>query len=258
MNFQKKIENFIAEHQLLNKQKPVLAAVSGGVDSVALLHFLVENRYKCAVAHCNFHLRGESSDLDAEFVKKLAKKYNIPLYINEFDTLKKAEQNGESIEMTARNLRYAWFDELLQNNDFQAVAVAHHQNDNAETILLNLIRGTGIRGLAGISPKREKFVRPFLCVTRSEIETYAKENDLQWCEDLTNSDTKFKRNHIRHKILPEMEQQNPAFVQNISKFAENILDAVALYNGAVENFTKQILSEKNGIFEISGYRKNKR
>jgi len=250
VNFEKKIENFIAEHQLLDKQKPVLLAVSGGLDSVALLHFLVESGYKCAIAHCNFHLRGESSNLDAEFVKKLAEKYEISLYINEFDTLKVAEQNGESIEMTARNLRYSWFDELLQNNDFQAVVAGHHQNDNAETILLNLIRGAGIRGLAGIRPKKRNIVRPLLCVTRSEIEIYAQEKGLKWCEDLTNSDTKFKRNQIRHKILPEIEQQNPAFVQNMSKFADNIFDAITLYNSAVENFTKQILSESNGIFEI--------
>ena len=250
MNFEKRIENFISEHQLLNKQKTVLVAVSGGLDSVALLNFLVENGYKCAVAHCNFHLRGENSDLDTEFVKKLAEKYDITLYINDFDTYAIAEQNRESIEMTARNLRYIWFDELLQNNDFQAVAVAHHQNDNAETILLNLIRGAGIRGLAGIRPKRKKIVRPLLCVTRSDIKTYAQEKGLQWREDLTNSDTKFKRNQIRHKILPEIEQQNPAFVQNMSKFADNIFDTITLYNSVVENFTKQILSENSGIFEI--------
>ena len=250
VKFETKIENFITEHQLLDKQIDVLVAVSGGLDSVALLNFLVENGYKCAIAHCNFHLRGENSDLDTEFVKKLAKKYHIPLYINEFDTLKIAEQNGESIEMTARNLRYGWFDELLQNNDFQAVVVAHHQNDNAETILLNLIRGAGIRGLAGIRPIREKIVRPFLCVTRSEIMSYAQEKGLQWREDLTNLDVKFKRNQIRHKILPEIEHQNPVFVQNISKFADNIYDAIVLYNSAIESFSKQILSEDNGIFKL--------
>ena len=248
MNFEKKIENFIAAHQLLDRQKSVLAAVSGGVDSVVLLDFLVENGYKCAVAHCNFHLRGKDSDLDAEFVKKLTEKYAIPLYINEFDTLKIAEQNGESIEMTARNLRYDWFEKLLQDNDFQAVAAAHHQNDNAETVLLNLIRGAGIRGLSGICPKREKIVRPLLCVTRSEIITYAQKKGLQWREDLSNSDTKFKRNQIRHKILPEIEQQNPAFVQNMSKFTDNIFDAITLYNSAIEDFSKKILSQNNDIF----------
>jgi len=250
MIFEEKIEKFIDEQQLLVKQETVLVAVSGGVDSVALLHFLVENGYRCAVAHCNFHLRGESSDLDTEFVKKLTKNYNIPLYINHFDTLKIAKQNGESIEMVARNLRYAWFDELLQNNDFQAVTTAHHQNDNAETILLNLIRGTGIRGLAGIQQQRGKIVRPLLCVTRLEIENYAQKKSLHWREDLTNSETKFKRNQIRHKILPEIEKQNPVFIQNIAKFSDNIYDTISLYNYAVENFTKKILIKKNGIFEI--------
>jgi tRNA(Ile)-lysidine synthase len=250
VNFQKKIENFIAEHQLFDKQKPVIAAVSGGLDSVALLNFLVENNYKCAIAHCNFHLRGEASNLDAVFVQKLAEKYSIPLYINEFDTVYIAKRNGTSIEMTARNLRYEWFDKLFQDGDFQAIAVAHHQNDNAETIFLNIIRGTGIRGLAGIYPKREKIVRPFLCVTRSEIRDYAEKKGLQWREDLSNSDTNFKRNHIRHNILPEMEKQNPSLVLSLSKFSENIYDAITLYNSAIDNFSKQIMSKNGDIFSL--------
>jgi tRNA(Ile)-lysidine synthase len=248
--FENKIENFIAENQLLNRQNAVLVAVSGGIDSAALLHFFVKSGYKCAVAHCNFHLRGENSNRDACFVKQLAKKYAIPFYIHEFNTFATAEKEGISIEMAARKLRYDWFEELLQNNDFQAIIAAHHQNDNAETILLNLIRGTGIRGLTGMRAKRGNIVRPFLCVTRLEIENYAKENGLQWCEDLSNSDTIFKRNHIRYSILPEIEKQNPVFVQSMAKFSSNIFDAIALYNSALEYFSQKIFTENNDFVSL--------
>ncbi|MDR2684819.1 MAG: tRNA lysidine(34) synthetase TilS [Prevotellaceae bacterium] len=231
-------------------QQPVLAAVSGGADSVVLLDALIRLGYNCSAAHCNFHLRGEESDNDAFFVENLAKKYNIPFFIKNFDTVIHARENRESVEMTARKLRYEWFEELVQKYNFQAVAVAHHKNDLAETVLLNLVRGTGIRGLAAMKPKREKIVRPLLCVNRSEIISYAQKTMLLFQTDKTNSDINFPRNRIRHNILPEMEKINPAAVEKFSQFSDFMTDTIALYNSGLEKIIKNILFDKNNIIHI--------
>jgi tRNA(Ile)-lysidine synthase len=246
-----KLENYIVANALLDKQKSVLVAVSGGVDSVVLLDALLCLGYECEVAHCNFHLRGKASNDSAKFVQQLSEKHGLKSHFTEFDTKEVADKSGESIEMTARNLRYSWFKTLLQKHDFQAVAVAHHKNDNAETILMNLARGTGVRGLAGIKPKREMIVRPLLCVNRSEIEVYAKNKNLKWCEDKTNKDIDFQRNRIRHKIIPELKKINPSFVETMHKFAENMSSTTAIYNFALDHLCKTIITNDNGICKVN-------
>lgn len=205
----RRVTTYIRKHGLLDKQKPVLVGVSGGADSVALLDVLVRGGYRCVVAHCNFGLRGAESDRDEAFVRELCARLEVPLEVTRFDTSSYARAHASSIEMAARELRYRWFDETAQRHSCQAVAVAHHQNDQAETLLLNLRRGCGLRGLTGMRPLSKNayapegvpVVRPLLCTTRDYIEHYLRDKRQQaWVDDSTNSDTSITRNAIREQL----------------------------------------------------------
>lgn len=205
----RKVSTYIRQRGLLNKTHPVLVAVSGGADSVALLDVLHRAGYTCIVAHCNFHLRGEESDRDEAFVRDLCAQTGVALQVKHFDTRAYAHANHISIEMAARELRYRWFDEAARESGCQAVAVAHHQNDQAETLLLNLKRGAGLRGLAGMrpisanpmAPESVPIVRPLLCTTRDYIEHYLRDKrGLKWVNDSTNSDLSISRNAVREQL----------------------------------------------------------
>ena len=172
---QQKVQTYIQKHQLLSQNKPLIVGVSGGTDSVALLHILFKLGYKCIAAHCNFYLRMEESLRDEEFVRNLAHSYSIPYYNVDFNTIEYAKTNKISIEMAARDLRYEWFNELLIKTNGQAIAVAHHADDSIETMLMNLVRGTGLRGIVGIASRNQNVVRPLLCCTRLELENYLVE-----------------------------------------------------------------------------------
>lgn len=194
---------------MLDKQKLVLVAVSGGADSVALLDVLLRAGFDCIAAHCNFHLRGEESDRDEAFVRELCAQKSVPLEIKAFDTLLYARTHKLSVEMAARELRYAWFEVVAREHGCQAVCVAHHQNDQAETLLLNLKRGAGLRGLAGMrpvstnpmAPNGVPVVRPLLCTTRDYIEHYLRDKRQQnWVTDSTNSDLTISRNAVREQL----------------------------------------------------------
>ena len=221
---------------MLEKNKPVLVCVSGGADSVALLDVLLRAGYTCVAAHCNFHLRGEESNRDEAFVRTLCNRLNVPLEVQAFDTAGYAQEHGLSIEMAARELRYRWFDEAAQAHGCQAIAVAHHQNDQAETLLLNLRRGTGIRGLAGMrplspnpmAPESVPVVRPLLCTTRDYIEHYLRDKRHQdWVTDSTNSDTAITRNAIREQL----RSYTKAEVEHMSQTAEYIQGYIDLLEG---------------------------
>ena len=203
------MSTYIRQRGMLDKNKPVLVCVSGGADSVALLDVLVRAGYKCVAAHCNFHLRGEESDRDEAFVRKVCAEWSVPLEVQHFDTRLYAREHALSIEMAARELRYAWFDEIARAHNCQAIAVAHHQNDQAETLLLNLKRGSGLRGLTGMrpisanpmAPDSVPVVRPLLCTTRDYIEHYLRDKrGLEWVTDSTNADTSIARNAIREQL----------------------------------------------------------
>ncbi len=205
----RRVTTYIRKHGLLDKQKPVLVAVSGGADSVALLDVLLRAGFDCIAAHCNFHLRGEESDRDEAFVRELCTQKSVPLEIKAFDTLLYARIHKQSIEMAARELRYAWFEVVAREHGCQAVCVAHHQNDQAETLLLNLKRGTGLRGLAGMrpvstnpmAPNGVPVVRPLLCTTRDYIEHYLRDKrHMDWVTDSTNSDLTISRNAVREQL----------------------------------------------------------
>ena len=202
---------YIAAHSLANKSQKTLLAISGGADSVCMLDMFVKAGYKVAIAHVNFHLRGEDSNRDEAFVRALAKKYNVEIFTKSFDTKSYAAEKHISIEMAARDLRYAEFDRLMNTHGFRCTAVAHHLDDAVETFMLNLLRGTGISGLTGMHEKNGRIIRPMLCFTRHEIEEYLNNNGLEYVTDITNFETEYSRNKIRNCVIPYFEQINPSF-----------------------------------------------
>jgi tRNA(Ile)-lysidine synthase len=209
---------FIAENHLLCKEnKPVLVGLSGGPDSVALLSVLLKLGYNCIAAHVNFHLRSEESNREEQFVRKLANDLQTPIHIIDFQTFEYAKKEGISIEMAARKLRYGWFEKLAVQTSAQAIAVGHHLDDNLETILLNLIRGTGLRGLTGMPVRNGLIVRPFLGSSRTEILNYLQSEQLDYVTDSSNASTEIMRNKIRHEVLPLLESMNPAFREKLSE-----------------------------------------
>ncbi|MGV3508361.1 MAG: tRNA lysidine(34) synthetase TilS [Sphingobacteriaceae bacterium] len=202
----------------------VLLAVSGGKDSVLMAHLFNEAHFTFGIAHCNFKLREEDSDEDENFSQKLAEQFGVPFFTTTFDTDAYSKQHKISIQMAARELRYRWFEEVRRDNDYQFIAVAHHQNDTVETVLLNLVRGTGIAGLHGIAAKRDKLIRPLLFLKREEIDGIIINNQLAYREDISNSSTKYARNKIRLEVIPKLKDLNPflenTFEENSRRFKE--------------------------------------
>ncbi len=213
--FTDKIKNFIKRQKLLDKKGKYLVALSGGADSVALLLLLREMGYDMEACHCNFHLRGEESDRDEQFCIDLCQRLHTPLHRIHFDTRTYAEVHKVSIEMAARDLRYKYFGDLKKDTRATGICVAHHQDDQVETVLINLIRGTGIKGLKGISAKNGDILRPLLCVTRQEILEYLREKGQDYVTDSTNLVDDVVRNKIRLHVIPMLKEINPAACQNI-------------------------------------------
>lgn len=224
--------NFVEEHSLLDSSSKVLAAVSGGMDSVLMVHLFKSAGINFGIAHCNFQLRGGESNGDENFCRLLAKQLDVPFHINHFDTLAYVTKNKVSTQMAARTLRYQWFEEIRQQEGYTAIALAHHQNDTIETILLNLTRGTGIAGLHGILPKNGHLVRPLLFLSRDEIQQHINELQIPYREDSSNSSTKYARNKIRLEVIPKLKELNPAleqtFESNLVRFRE-LEDLLELY-----------------------------
>ena len=214
----KEFKNFVEKNNLIEKGDKILLALSGGIDSMVLAKLLilysqrtsstVNSQSQChlSFAHCNFHLRGDDSNRDEKFVTEFAEENKIPIYIQHFDTESYAKENSLSIEMAARELRYSWFEELKDINNFTKVALAHHGDDQIETFLINMLRGSGIKGLKGMKPQNDFYIRPLLFSNRSQIEAFAKENNIQWVEDYTNNETIYLRNKIRHQIIPLFDE----------------------------------------------------
>nr|WP_227006009.1 tRNA lysidine(34) synthetase TilS [Marinifilum sp. N1E240] len=228
-----------------------MVAVSGGIDSVVLLHLLKQMEIDCAIAHCNFHLRGDESDGDFEFVRDLAEQYGIPFYSKDFDTKEYAAENKQSIEMAARELRYEWFEQLRELLSYQYIAVGHHADDVAETVLINLARGTGIHGLTGIKAKLGKIIRPLLPFTRTELEAYAKVNNLQYREDSTNKETDFVRNKIRHQIIPVLEEINPSIRKTMTENVARFREVEQIYNDVIEENRLHLVFQRDDQLMIS-------
>jgi tRNA(Ile)-lysidine synthase len=248
---QQKVQTYIQKHQLLTTNKPIIVGVSGGTDSVALLHILHSLGYSCIIAHCNFHLRTEESDRDELFVRNIAKVYQLHYYITDFQTTDYAREHGISIEMAARDLRYNWFAKLLAENDAQAIAVAHHADDSIETMLMNLTRGTGLRGLAGIAPRNKNIVRPLLGCTRLELENYLRENNLEHVEDSTNALCDYTRNKIRNEILPLLIEINPSARQTLYANLTRFNGTLAIYQQAISAITEKIVENVEDIVKLN-------
>lgn len=245
MNKQR-IALYIDRNKLFSPKDKILVALSGGADSVALLRLLLALGYACEAAHCNFHLRGAESDRDETFVRRLCKEHQIPLHVIHFETEREAEERHISIEMAARELRYAWFEKTRREYGITVVAVAHHQDDSIETLLLNLIRGTGINGLRGIQPKNGNIVRPLLCLSREEIIGYLQDIRQDYVTDSTNLQDEFTRNKIRLNLLPMMQEINPSVKESILKTAQHLNDAAVIYNKGIEEAKQRTLT-KEGI-----------
>ena len=248
---QQKVQTYIEKLQLLTPKEPVIVGVSGGTDSVVLLHVLISLGYDCIAAHCNFHLRMEESNRDEEFVRKLAHSYSIPFYFIDFETTKYAEKHKISIEMAARDLRYDWFEELIEKQHAQAVAVAHHADDSIETMLMNLVRVTGLRGLTGIQPRNKNVVRPLLCCTRDELENYLVEHGLQHVEDSTNQENNYLRNKFRNELLPLLTDINPSVRENLYKSLANLEGNFAIYQQAIDEIRNKVVHNSGNEIRLN-------
>ena len=228
-----KVERYIEKHKLLNSNDLYIIALSGGADSVALLLLLKNAHFNVHAAHCNFHLRGEESDRDEAFCVDFCQRLGVELHRAHFDTREYAELHKVSIEMAARELRYKWFEQLRQDIGAAGICVAHHRDDSVETVLLNLVRGTGLRGLTGIHPRNGYILRPLLCVSRAEIEKFLADRGQKFVTDSTNLEADVQRNIVRLEVLPLLRKLNPAVAENIQRTAENISEAQQVLNVAI-------------------------
>ena len=238
-------QSYILDNNLVSPGHKILLAVSGGIDSVVMLDLFTRSGYYCAIAHCNFKLRDEESDMDELFVRDLAGKYNIPFYTKAFNTADHADNNRISIQMAARELRYDWFEDLRNELHYDYIATAHNKNDAIETFFINLSRGTGIRGLSGITPKSGQILRPLLFLEREDIEEYAKLNEIPWREDSSNSQTKYARNKIRHLIIPGFQELNPGFINTMWENIGRLREIEGIYLHSLERTKKEILIKGN-------------
>ncbi|MBP3229759.1 MAG: tRNA lysidine(34) synthetase TilS [Prevotella sp.] len=257
-----KVETYIKKHKILKTNDLYLVALSGGADSVALLLLLHEHGYRVHAAHCNFRLRGDESDRDERFCVDLCERLGVPLHRVHFDTKAYAEVHHVSIEMAARELRYGWFAQLCEDIGAAGVCVAHHRDDSVETVLLNLVRGTGLRGLCGIQPisllemsqKNRPFVtcgeslhehkelvvlRPLLCVSRAEIEAFLVEIGQKYVTDSTNMEADVMRNVVRLEVLPLLRSLNPAVSENIQRTAENLSAAQLFLDTVLDGYKER-------------------
>ncbi len=245
-----RFNTYIINHNLFNKTDKILLAVSGGKDSMAMLHLFQSNKLKFSVAHCNFQLRNNASDLDEQFVKDFTANNNITFYSKAFETKEYARQKSISIQMAARKLRYDWLKEIREEKGYEYIATAHHKNDVAETMLINLTKGTGLSGLHGIKNKNRNVIRPMLCFTAAEIDNYVQENNISFREDLSNSDTKYIRNSIRHKIIPELEKINSSIIKTLNTEAKQFLGDEKIISDKVIEEKKRLFLKDRGIIKI--------
>jgi tRNA(Ile)-lysidine synthase len=264
LDLQKRFAEYIHQKQLFQSSDKLLLAVSGGADSVVLAWLMKKAGCVFGIAHGNFQLRGAESSRDEAFVTDLAKTLHVPLFVKRFDTRKYAEEKKVSIQVAARELRYEWFQEILDNrhqsffeagaynaqDPFQFIVTAHHLYDNIETVLMNFCKGTGIRGLKGMLPRQDKIVRPLLFASKEEILAYAQNNQLSWVEDSSNEEIKYTRNYFRKVVIPAIEKIYPNVQQNVADSISRFQEATDLYYQAVAVHKKRLVEVKGNLVQI--------
>ena len=231
------------------ENRTFLLAVSGGGDSVAMTHLFKECGLRFAITHCNFHLRGDDSNEDMRFVQHMAADYGVQLFVKEFDTFSIQKSSGKSVEMVARDLRYQWFEEVGQPFDF--VVTAHHANDNAETLLLNLCRGTGLKGLTGIPARNGRYLRPLLPFTSEELRQYVTLHHLPFCTDHTNFSEQFHRNKIRLSVLPKLTEINPDLIHTLTQDTQHFRQQYGFYQRQIAALEQEMVSNDGENVRIS-------
>ena len=241
---------YVAENGLFTHDDRILLTVSGGVDSMVMLSLFTAAGYDVGVAHCNFQLRGAESDEDEVLVEQQAAKFGIPFYNRRFETAAEMERTGESMEMAARRLRYAWFNDLSAEHGYSAIAIAHHADDSIETFFINLLRGTGLRGLTGISNQVGHVVRPLMFATRREITEFALQKHIPFREDSSNRSTKYLRNKIRLGLIPRIREINPRFTFIMRRNIDRLEDAQRFIDAAIDNIFRTVVTESSGVYTL--------
>jgi tRNA(Ile)-lysidine synthase len=245
-----RFREYIKEKQLFEPQQKVLLAVSGGLDSMVMLHLFEKSEFDYGAVHCNFQLRDSDSDQDEEFVRQQVFIHGVPFFSTRFETEDYARINGISIEMAARELRYNYFEKIRSENHFDLIATAHHRDDLLETFFLNLSRKTGIRGLTGIREKSGNIIRPLLFASRNEIEEFARANFIGFREDHTNSEVVYQRNFIRHRILPLFHSLNTSFNSNLAQTIGNLRETEEVFSFYIQKEKQKVISENNSETSI--------
>lgn len=239
-----KLKNNIAQNFPFLENKKLLLATSGGLDSMIMAHLFKQLNYKLALAHCNFQLRGIESFEDQNFVQNFGEKNGIQVFITQFDTEAFAKDFKISTQVAARDLRYNWFYELLETEKFDYILTAHHADDNLETFLINLSRGTGLDGLVGIPQQNDKVIRPLLLFSREEIANYAHDNTIQWREDSSNFSDKYLRNKIRHDVVPLLKELNQNFLNSFQKTQSHLQKSQAMVEDASIMVYQQVVKQE--------------
>lgn len=242
---------FVHENHLFKHDDKILLAVSGGIDSMVMTHLFQQTDCQIAIMHCNFKLRSADSDQDEEFVQKYADSNSIPFFSKTFNTGEIARNNNISVQMAARDLRYNWFEELRKKNDYDLISVAHNLNDNAETLLINLTRGTGLAGLSGMKLISNNIIRPLLFATRDDIVKYSDKHNIKFREDKSNADTKYIRNKIRHKILPVLREINPSIEVTLNETAERLSGINEIVTGCINKIRDKISEQKDEVISFN-------
>jgi tRNA(Ile)-lysidine synthase len=236
-------QHFINQNNLFRKDQKLLIAVSGGLDSSVLVHLTLASGFQVELAHCNFKLRGDESDRDENFVRNLAKEYGVTVHVNSFDTENYSASHGLSIQEAARELRYTWFEQILNDNNLQRVLTAHHADDNVETVMMNIFKGTGMSGLKGILPLTGRIARPLLFASRKELETYALHHAIGYVDDSSNILDKYARNFFRLNIIPLIEQLYPETQANLRNNLPRFRDAEQLYRESIERKLRKLVKQ---------------
>jgi len=243
-------KTYLAHYGISSFEHSIILAVSGGIDSVTMAHLFHMSGFNCAIAHCNFQLRGADSEADEAFVRSLASYLEMPLFVERFNVDERVKEKGISVQMAARDLRYAWFEKLIKNNSYDFLATAHNKNDSVETFFLNLSRGTGIRGLTGILACKGYILRPLLFASRQEILDFRKQQSIEFREDASNLETKYRRNKIRHDVIPIMEQINPGFIETMWDNMNRLTEIQDIFMYAVEQERKDLFHRDQGHTSI--------